>query len=135
METFTKSQTILSWLCRITAAVILLQTLFFKFTGAPESVYIFTKVGMEPWGRYGSGVVELVAAILLMVRCKAWLGALLGLGTMCGAIFFHLTILGVTVQNDGGLLFALAVVTALCCVITLYLHRRQIPFISRFITF
>lgn len=133
MEPFTKSQTILSWLCRITAAVILLQTLFFKFTGAPESIYIFTKVGMEPWGRYGSGVVELVAAILLMVRCKAWLGALLALGTMCGAICCHLTILGISVQNDGGLLFALAVVTAVCCIITLYLHRRQIPYISRFI--
>ncbi len=133
METFSKTQTVLSWVCRLTAAVILLQTLFFKFTGAPESVYIFTKVGMEPWGRYGSGIVELIAAILLMVRCKAWLGALLGLGTMCGAISFHLTILGISVQNDGGLLFALAVVTAVCCVITLYLHRRQIPYVSRFI--
>lgn len=133
METFSKTQTVASWVCRLTAAVILLQTLFFKFTGAPESVYIFTKVGMEPWGRYGSGIVELIAAILLMVRCKAWLGALLGLGTMCGAISFHLTILGISVQNDGGLLFALAVVTAVCCATTLYLHRRQIPYVSRFI--
>ncbi len=133
MENFSKTQMIVSWICRLTAAVILLQTLFFKFTGAPESIYIFTKVGMEPWGRYGSGVVELVAAMLLMVRCKAWLGALLALGTMCGAIFFHLTILGISVQNDGGLLFALAIVTSVCCGITLYLHRRQIPYVSRLI--
>jgi len=130
-----KPLTILSWACRIIAAVILLQTLFFKFTAAPESVYIFTKVGMEPWGRYGSGVVELVAAILLMVRCQAWLGAFLALGTMCGAIGFHLTILGISVQNDGGLLFGLAVVTAVCSLITLFLHRRQIPYAARFIKF
>ena len=133
MEHFTKTQTILSALCRIVAAVILLQTLFFKFTGAPESVYIFTKVGMEPWGRYGSGVVELIASILLMIRCKAWLGALLALGTMCGAIWFHLTILGISVQNDGGLLFGLAWVVVVCSVATLYLHRRQIPFVSKLI--
>ncbi len=133
MEHFSKTQTMVSWICRLTAAVILLQTLFFKFTGAPESVYIFTKVGMEPWGRYGSGVVELVAAMLLLVRCKAWLGALLALGTMCGAIACHLTVLGINVQNDGGLLFALALVTSACCVITLYLHRRQIPYLSRLI--
>jgi putative oxidoreductase len=70
----TKSERIASRICRIVAAVILLQTLFFKFTGAEESVYIFTKVGMEPWGRYGSGVVELIASILLLFPCRAWLG-------------------------------------------------------------
>jgi hypothetical protein len=70
-----KGQLVLSWICRIIAAVILLQTLFFKFTGAPESVYIFTKVGLEPWGRYGSGVAELIAAILLLPPRLAWAGA------------------------------------------------------------
>jgi len=125
----TKAQTVVSWICRIVAAVILAQTLFFKFTGAEESVYIFTKVGMEPWGRYGSGVAELIAAILLLTPRLAWLGALLAAGVMAGAIASHLTVLGIVVKNDGGLLFALAVITATCATITLWLHRRQIPFV------
>ena len=128
MNSLTKAQKIASWIVRLTAAVILLQTLFFKFTGAPESVYIFTKVGMEPWGRYGSGVVELIAAILLLSSCRCWLGALLALGMMGGAIMSHLTKLGIVVQNDGGLLFGLAVAVAVCSLITLVLHRRQIPY-------
>jgi hypothetical protein len=132
MNTLSKPQLIASWIVRLTAAVILLQTLFFKFTGAPESVYIFTKVGMEPWGRYGSGVVELIAAVLLMTRCHAWLGAALALGVMGGAIMSHLTKLGIVVQDDGGLLFALAITVAVCSLITLALHRRQIPFAAKF---
>src|SRR5512147_3019918 len=82
---------IASWICRIAAAVILLQTLFFKFTGAEESVYIFTKIGLEPWGRYGTGVVELIAAVLLFSSCHAWLGGLLSLGVISGALVSHLT--------------------------------------------
>jgi hypothetical protein len=132
MNSLTKIQKVASWVVRLTAAVILLQTLFFKFTGAPESVYIFTKVGLEPWGRYGSGVVELIAAILLMSSCHCWLGAVLGLGMMGGAIMSHLTVLGIVVQGDGGLLFALAITVAVCCVVTLVLHRRQIPYVSKF---
>ncbi len=99
-----------SWVLRITAAVILLQTLFFKFTGAPESVYIFTKVHAEPWGRIGSGIIELVASILLLTPRYTWLGSVIALGVMSGAILSHLTLLGVEVQGDKGLLFALAVV-------------------------
>src|SRR3974377_408048 len=87
--------TVLSWLLRIIAAAILLQTLFFKFTAAPESVYIFTKVGAEPWGRIGSGIVELIAAILLLAPRFTWLGSLLAVGVMSGAILSHLTILGI----------------------------------------
>jgi len=132
MNSLTKTQKIASWIVRLTAAMILLQTLFFKFTGAPESVYIFTKVGLEPWGRYGSGVVELIAAILLLSSCRCWLGALLALGMMGGAIMSHLTKLGIVVQNDGGLLFALAITVAICSVITLALHRRQIPFVAKY---
>jgi len=132
MNSLTKTQKIASWIVRLTAAIILLQTLFFKFTGAPESVYIFTKVGMEPWGRYGSGVAELIAAILLLSSCHCWLGALLALGVMGGAIMSHLTVLGIVVQDDGGLLFALAVTVAICSLITLMLHRRQIPYIAKF---
>ena len=134
MNSLTKTQKIASWIVRLTAAVILLQTLFFKFTGAPESVYIFTKVGMEPWGRYGSGVVELIAAILLLSSRHCWLGAVLALGMMGGAIMSHLTKLGIVVQNDGGLLFALAIMVAVCSLITLALHRRQIPFIAKYFT-
>jgi len=129
MKPLTKSQLIASWLCRITAAVILLQTLFFKFTGAPESVYIFTKVGMEPWGRYGSGGAELVAAILLLTPRFAWAGALLALGVISGAIASHLTVLGIEVQGDHGLLFALALVVFIAGALVAYLHRNQIPFL------
>jgi putative oxidoreductase len=134
MESPTKAQRIVSWTCRITAALILLQTLFFKFTGAPESIYIFTRVGLEPWGRYGSGVAELTAAILLLTPRTAWVGGLLALGVMAGAIFSHLTVLGIVVQNDGGLLFGLAITVAICSLVTLVLHRRQIPFSSKLFT-
>jgi putative oxidoreductase len=134
MNVLTKNQKIASWIVRLIAAVILLQTLFFKFTGAPESVYIFTKVGLEPWGRYGSGVVELIAAVLLLSACHGWLGATLALGVMGGAIMSHLTTLGIVVQDDGGLLFALAITVAVCSLVTLALHRRQIPFIAKFFT-
>jgi len=134
MNSLTKTQKIASWIFRLTAAIILFQTLFFKFTGAPESVYIFTKVGLEPWGRYGSGVVELIAAILLLSSCYGWLGALLALGMMGGAIMSHLTKLGIVVQNDGGLLFVLAITVAVCSLITLALHRCQIPFLSKYFT-
>ncbi|HPJ54269.1 MAG TPA: DoxX family protein, partial [Flavobacteriales bacterium] len=84
-----------SWLRRlpdVAAAIILGQTLWFKFTGAPESVYIFSTLGMEPVGRIGSGVAELLAAVLLIIPRTAWLGALLALGIMGGAIMGHLTL-------------------------------------------
>ncbi|MBW8782225.1 MAG: DoxX family protein [Verrucomicrobia bacterium] len=119
-----------SWAARLITVTILLQTLFFKFTGAPESVYIFTTVGQEPWGRYGSGVVELIASILLFVPGLAVVGALLALGTMSGAIFFHLTKLGIAVQGDGGLLFGLALVVWACSAFVLCLHRRDLPVIG-----
>ncbi len=98
----------LTHLPRIAAAIILLQTLYFKFTGAPESVHIFATLGVEPWGRLASGVAELVAAILLLTTRWNWLGAALAIGIMLGALGTHLTVLGIEVQGDGGLLFALA---------------------------
>jgi uncharacterized membrane protein YphA (DoxX/SURF4 family) len=119
---------IFDWLIRIVPAVILLQTLFFKFSGAPETIYIFTAVGAEPWGRIGSGIIELVAAILLLVPRTAWAGAFIALGVMVGAILSHLFVLGIVVMDDGGTLFVMAVVVALSSAITLYLHRRDIPF-------
>jgi len=130
MNTLSPSLRILDWLLRIIAAVILVQTLYFKFSAAPESVYIFTKVGLEPWGRIGSGVVELIAAILLFVPGMTWLGAGLALGVIGGAIMSHLTLLGIEVQGDHGLLFGLAVVVALCSATLLFLHRHSIPLIG-----
>ena len=121
---------IVSWILRIIAAVILLQTLYFKFSAAPESVYIFTRVGAEPWGRIGSGVVELIAAILLLTPRFTWLGSVLAIGVMAGAILSHLTLLGIEVQGDHGLLFALALIVFLVCVVNLFLHRREIPFLG-----
>lgn len=124
------SMVYLEWICRIAAAVILLQTLFFKFTGAPESVYIFTQVGAEPWGRIGSGVVELIAAVLLFVPRFGWAGAGLALGVMAGAILSHLTILGIEVQSDKGLLFGLAITVAATSSVVLFLQRSRIPFLG-----
>lgn len=111
--------------------MILLQTLFFKFTGAAESVYIFTTLGAEPWGRIGSGVIELIASLLLLWPRTVAYGAVVGLGTMSGAIFSHLTKLGVTLPlvDDHGELFALAVITFLCLLGVLYLHRAELPLI------
>jgi len=123
---------ILDWLLRIAVAVILLQTLFFKFTGANESVYIFTTLGAEPWGRIGSGVVELIASLLILVPRTAVFGAILALGTICGAIFAHLTKLGIRIPavDDHGELFALAVLVFVGSLVILYLHRRQIPIVG-----
>lgn len=121
----------LSWVAQLVVAGILLQTLFFKFTGAPESIYIFQTLGMEPWGRYGSGVAELVAAILVLIPATAAVGALLALGVISGAIASHLTVLGIEVQDDGGLLFGLALVVFLASLIVLYLRRAELPVVGR----
>jgi hypothetical protein len=125
----TKTFTILSWVLRGIAAVILLQTLFFKFSGAKESVYIFTAVGMEPWGRIGSGVVELIASILLLVPRTVVYGAVISLAVITGAIFFHLTKLGIALPavDDKGELFTLAVVVFVCSAGVLILHRNELP--------
>ena len=118
------------WIARVVVAIILVQTLFFKFTAAPESVYIFETVGQEPVGRIGSGVVELIASVLLFVPGLTAVGALLALGTMSGAIFFHLTKLGIVVQDDGGTLFALALVVWAGSAFLLFLYRRTLPVIG-----
>jgi putative oxidoreductase len=126
-----KIEKVLSIVARIVVAIILLQTLYFKFTGAEESVYIFTTVGMEPWGRIGSGVGELIASILILMPRTAWLGALMSLGVISGAIFFHLTKLGIEVQGDGGLLFYLALVVFGCSAIALFIHKKEIPYLNK----
>lgn len=112
-------------LLRLIAAIIMLQTLYFKFTAHPESVHIFTNLGMEPWGRIGTGVMELAASILLLVnRTVAW-GALLAAGLMAGAIFFHLTKLGIYVNGDP-LLFIYAMIVFVAAIILLVIYRQRL---------
>lgn len=120
-----KTTTYISWILRIIGSLIMLQTLYFKFTGAEESVYIFSTLGMEPAGRIGAGVSELIASILLLVPSTAWLGAVLGIGIMMGAILSHVTVLGIEVRNDGGQLFLYAMIVLICCLGVLWIHREQ----------
>ena len=116
---------LMTWGCRVVAAGIMLQTLYFKFSGAEESVYIFTTVGMEPWGRYMVGVFELIASALILIPAVSWVGAGLAVGLMTGALGMHLTILGISVKDDGGYLFILALVVALCSAVVLYAERHR----------
>jgi uncharacterized membrane protein YphA (DoxX/SURF4 family) len=118
---------ILSFLVRFAVAIILLQTLYFKFTAAPESVYIFEKTGLGDAGRIGSGIAELIAAVLLLIPRTAWLGALMALGIISGAIFSHLTVLGIEVMGDGGTLFYLALAVLVGSLITLLLEWQNSP--------
>lgn len=125
-----KTNSVLSWTTRIIAAGILLQTLFFKFTAAPESVALFTQLGVEPFGRIGLGIAELIVAILLLVPRTAWLGATGGIGLMIGAIGAHVTTIGIVFNNDGGALFTLAVITLVSSAIALILHKNDIPYLN-----
>lgn len=127
MPTLTGRAALTSWVLQLTAAGILLQTLFFKFTGAEESRFIFERLGAEPTGRVASGMVELIAAVLLLIPRTAVYGALLGAGIMCGAIAAHLTRLGVVVKNDHGLLFGLACVVLVASVGVVFIRRGQLP--------
>ncbi|MCA8961282.1 MAG: DoxX family protein [Planctomycetes bacterium] len=119
-----------SWIAQLVSAVILGQTLFFKFSGAEESVALFETLGAEPWGRYGTGAAEAVAVVLLLLPRTAALGALLGVGLMVGAIGSHLTKLGIEWHGDGGLLFGLAVTTLVASLVVLWLRRGQLPLIG-----
>lgn len=121
-----KLPTIVYWILRLIAAIILLQTLFFKFTASDESVYIFSTIGIEPWGRIGTGVAELIAALLLLIPRTTAIGALLAIGLMSGALFFHLTILGIEIKGDGGLLFIYALMVLICAAILLFVYQAQI---------
>jgi putative oxidoreductase len=119
------AKNIISWVLRIAAAVILLQTLYFKFTGHPESVALFTKLGVEPWGRIGTGVIELITSILLLIPSTIFIGAFFGVGLMAGAILSHLTVIGIESKGDGGQLFMLAIIVLICCLMLLLLHKQQ----------
>ncbi|RYJ50762.1 DoxX family protein [Flavobacterium petrolei] len=114
------------WLLRLAVAVILLQTLYFKFTSSEESVYIFSALGIEPYGRIGTGIAELIAVILILIPRTSLFGAMMGCGVMVGAVFAHLFLLGIEVKNDGGTLFILALITFLCCVILVFKERTRL---------
>lgn len=124
----------MSWFFQIVAAAILFQTLFFKFTGAPESKFIFTALGAEPWGRIAAGVIELIAGILLLIPGTIVYGAALASGAMIGAIIAHLTKLGLIVQDDGGLLFTLAITVLVSSGLVLGFRRTELPIIGRHFT-
>ncbi len=117
---------IINWTLRIIAALILFQTLYFKFSGHPESIELFSKLGVEPWGRIGTGVIELIAGILLIVPATSLLGAFLGLGLMGGAILSHLTVLGIESKGDGGQLFILAMVVFVSSLTILIMHWHDL---------
>jgi hypothetical protein len=128
------ASTVASWVLQLVVAVILLQTLFFKFTAAEESVYIFSTLGIEPWGRIASGVAELIAAILLLVPATVTIGAALSLMVIVGAIVSHLTVLGIEVHGDGGLLFFLALTVFAASAVILVLRRGEIPVIGMWLS-
>jgi uncharacterized membrane protein YphA (DoxX/SURF4 family) len=113
------------WVLRIIAALIMLQTLFFKFTGSEESVYIFSKLGMEPWGRIATGIMELVASILILIPRTTFFGAVLAIGLMLGAIGAHVVKLGIEVKNDGGQLFIYALVVLISSAILAFMYRQE----------
>ena len=120
-----KVQHILLWIFRILAALIMLQTLYFKFSAHPQSVHLFTILGMEPWGRIGTGVLELIASILILYLRTTGYGALLGLALMSGAIFFHLTKLGIKFDGDYGL-FTYAVLAFISCAVLVLFYRKDL---------
>ena len=126
--------TIGTWILRILAALILLQTLYFKFSASPESIYIFSKLGMEPWGRISIGILELIAGILILVPATTPFGALLAIALMSGAIFFHLTKLGISVQNDGGQLFIYAVLVLVSSTVLVIIYRSELLTVKKILT-
>ena len=120
-------------IARLVVAVILLQTLYFKFTAHPDSVHIFSSIGMEPIGRIGVGVMELVASILILIPRTIWLGAGLSIGLMAGAIMIHMTQLGIEVNNDNGMLFGMASITFFLSVIILWSQRNKVSMMRKFL--
>ncbi len=120
-------QSVLFWGARLIAAIIMAQTLYFKFSASEESVYIFSVVGMEPWGRIGIGVLELIASILILIPATVWLGSVLAVGLMAGALGMHATMLGIEVKGDGGQLFIYALLVAICGMYAFWQSRKDIP--------
>lgn len=117
-------QKYLSIALQILVALIYVQTLYFKFSAHPDSVYIFTKLGLEPYGRIGIGVFELITAVLILIPKTKYVGAALSIGVISGAIFAHLGPLGIAVQGDGGKVFYLALTVFAASVSFLLLNRK-----------
>ena len=118
-------RTIGIWILRLVPSIILLQTLYFKFTAQPESVQLFTRIGMEPYGRIGTGVLELIAAVLILIPRYTGYGAILGLVMMTGALYFHLTKIGIFFGGDA-LLFIYAVITFVCCALLIFIYKATL---------
>lgn len=116
---------IFTWVLRLVAAVIMLQTLYFKFTADPQSVKLFTLLGMEPWGRIGTGIMELIASVLILIPRTTGIGAVIGLGVMSGAIFFHLTKIGIVFDGDA-VLFIYAVLVFISCAILTFIYKESL---------
>ncbi|NNF26345.1 MAG: DoxX family protein [Gemmatimonadetes bacterium] len=130
-ESSGRTRKAVSWILQLLVAGVFFQTLYFKFTAAPESVWIFSTLGLEPWGRIGAGIAELIAAVLILTPRTVWLGAMMALAIMGGAIASHLTRLGVEVLEDGGLLFGLALIVFLGSAGVLILRKNEIPRMRR----
>lgn len=120
------TKNIISWILRLTVAIILLQTLYFKFTAHPDSVHIFSALGVEPWGRIGLGIIELVTALLILIPKTKIFGMINSLGIILGAVLSHLLVLGLNVGNDGGGLFTLAIIVLIASIIFLILHKTEV---------
>lgn len=124
-------KTTISVILRLTAAALMVQTLYFKFSGAEESIYIFSQVGIEPWGRYATGVAELMASILLLLPSTIILGAFMAIGIMFGAVATHLFILGIEVKGDGGQLFLYAMIVLVASAVLVFMHSDQVTLYKR----
>ncbi|MEM0938476.1 MAG: DoxX family protein [Bacteroidota bacterium] len=126
-----KKNRILLWVLRVIPAIVLLQTLYFKFSASPESVFIFSALSLEPFGRIGIGIIELIVSVLLLIPRTTGIGALLGLGVIAGAILAHLFVLGIEIMNDGGYLFILSIVVFVSCALLTWIYRQQVPILNK----
>lgn len=111
---------------RLIASGILGFSAFLKLTAAPATVFIFQKLGMEPSGRFGVAVLEIIALVLILIPKTAWRGAILGCMMMFGAICMHLAMAQVTILGDHGLMFASAIVVFACCISVLVFHKAEL---------
>lgn len=120
----------ISWVLRLTVAIILLQTLYYKFTAHPDSVHIFSALGVEPWGRITLGIIELITSILILLPKTKIIGMATSLGIILGAVFSHILVLGVNVSNDGGALFSLALIVLIASTIFLIMYKKELILVT-----
>lgn len=127
-----KAVTITLWIFQVIGGLILLQASVFKFIGAPETVHIFTTMGVEPWGRFLTGILEVAAGVMLLVPRTAALGAALALGVISGAILSHLTVLGIAIEaiGDSGEMFGMAIAVFVASLVVLVIRRRELPIVG-----